>query len=235
MHPEIRQVGPGSCPICGMALEPVDGHRREPAPIPNCVDMTRRFWIGARAHDSGRRAGNGRPYPGARVASSRAAQALDLGAARAGDAGRAVGRLALLRARLGVARQPQPQHVHADRARHRRRLSLQRRRHPRAGPVSRPASAAWTARSPVYFEAAAVITALVLLGQVLELRAREQTGGAIRALLNLAPKTARRIRADGERRGSHARSDRGRRPAAHSAGRRRAARWRGARGQKRRR
>jgi len=50
---------------------------------------------------------------------------------------------------------------------------------------------------PVYYEAAAVITVLVLLGQVLELRAREQTGGAIRALLNLAPKTARRIRADG--------------------------------------
>ena len=50
---------------------------------------------------------------------------------------------------------------------------------------------------PVYFEAAAVITVLVLLGQVLELRAREQTGGAIRALLNLAPKTARRIRDDG--------------------------------------
>ena len=55
--------------------------------------------------------------------------------------------------------------------------------------------------SPVYFEAAAVITALVLLGQVLELRAREQTGGAIRALLDLAPKTARRIDADGAERG----------------------------------
>jgi Cu+-exporting ATPase len=51
---------------------------------------------------------------------------------------------------------------------------------------------------PVYYEAAAVITVLVLLGQVLELRAREQTGGAIRALLNLAPKTARRLREDGE-------------------------------------
>ena len=50
---------------------------------------------------------------------------------------------------------------------------------------------------PVYFEAGAVITVLVLLGQVLELRARERTGGAIRALLDLAPKTARRIRADG--------------------------------------
>jgi Cu+-exporting ATPase len=50
---------------------------------------------------------------------------------------------------------------------------------------------------PIYFEAAAVITVLVLLGQVLELRAREKTGGAIRALLNLAPKTARRIKEDG--------------------------------------
>src|SRR5206468_2472101 len=50
---------------------------------------------------------------------------------------------------------------------------------------------------PVYFEAAAVITVLVLLGQVLELRAREQTSGAIKALLNLAPKTARRVREDG--------------------------------------
>src|SRR5690606_40192687 len=49
----------------------------------------------------------------------------------------------------------------------------------------------------VYFEAAAVITTLVLLGQVLELRARERTGGAIKALLDLAPKTARRVRADG--------------------------------------
>src|SRR5262249_38122503 len=49
----------------------------------------------------------------------------------------------------------------------------------------------------IYFEAAAVITVLVLLGQVLELRAREQTGGAIRALLDLAPKTARRVRPDG--------------------------------------
>ena len=50
---------------------------------------------------------------------------------------------------------------------------------------------------PVYFEAAAVITVLVLLGQVLELRAREQTGGAIRALLKLAPKTARRVKDSG--------------------------------------
>ena len=61
-----------------------------------------------------------------------------------------------------------------------------------------PAAFAWPRRrGAVYFEAAAVITVLVLLGQVLELRARERTGGAIRALLDLAPKTARRIAADG--------------------------------------
>jgi Cu+-exporting ATPase len=59
-----------------------------------------------------------------------------------------------------------------------------------------PAFRGMDGAAPVYFEAAAVITVLVLLGQVLELRAREQTGGAIRALLDLAPKTARRIKAD---------------------------------------
>ena len=63
-------------------------------------------------------------------------------------------------------------------------------------------------RSPVYFEAAAVITVLVLLGQVLELRAREQTGGAIRALLNLAPKTARRLQRRRRGRGNPARPGR---------------------------
>ena len=80
----------------------------------------------------------------------------------------------------------QPQHVHADRHRHRRRLRLQRRRHAVPRPLSRPPSAC-TGKWRVYFEAAAVIIALVLLGQVLELRARERTGGAIRALLGLAP------------------------------------------------
>ena len=68
--------------------------------------------------------------------------------------------------------------------------------HAAAGPLSRRV-ARHDGAVPVYFEAAAVITVLVLLGQVLELRAREQTSGAIRALLDLAPKTARRIRPDG--------------------------------------
>ncbi len=78
--------------------------------------------------------------------------------------------------------------------------------HLRAGPLPGGAPAGATASSAVYYEAAAVITVLVLLGQVLELRAREQTGGAIRALLNLAPKTARRSRDGRHRRGSAARS-----------------------------
>ena len=80
----------------------------------------------------------------------------------------------------------QPQHVHPDRARHRRRPGSTAWSHGRARPVpgraARPDGAV-----AVYFEAAAVITVLVLLGQVLELRAREQTGGAIKALLDLAP------------------------------------------------
>ena len=89
-------------------------------------------------------------------------------------------------------------------------MDLQRGRRRSRPASSRPGFAARTAPSPVYFEAAAVITVLVLLGQVLELRAREQTGGAIRALLNLAPKTARRLRDGWQRRGSGARPGAGR-------------------------
>ena len=77
---------------------------------------------------------------------------------------------------------------------------------------------------PVYFEAAAVIVALVFLGQVLELRARERTGSAIRALLDLAPKTARRIAADGAEARRAARRGQRRRPPAHPPRRRRAGR-----------
>ncbi len=81
-------------------------------------------------------------------------------------------------------------------------MGLQRARDRRAGNLSRflpQGHGRWHGRGAVdvYFEAAAVITVLVLLGQVLELRAREQTSGAIKALLDLTPKTARRVRADG--------------------------------------
>src|SRR5262249_16210046 len=112
------------------------------------------------------------------------------------DARGAVGRLAFLRAWLAVAPHAQSQYVHADRARHRRRLSLQRHRHDRARPLP-PTFPGHAGTVAVYFEAASVITVLVLLGQVLELRAREATSGAIKALLQLAPKTARRVDADG--------------------------------------
>ena len=81
---------------------------------------------------------------------------------------------------------------------HRRGLALQRRRDRGRPALFPPAFREPDGTVAVYFEAAAVITVLVLLGQVLELRAREQTVGAIRALLDLAPKTARRIRADGQ-------------------------------------
>ena len=115
--------------------------------------------------------------------------------ARSGDAGRAVGRLAVFRAGAGVAQEPQSQYVHADRHGDGRGLGLQRGRNGRAQSVPTGLQGHGRGRRDL-FEAAAVITVLVLLGQVLELRAREQTGGAIRALLDLAPKTARRIRAD---------------------------------------
>ena len=224
--PQIRQVGPGSCPICGMALEP-ELVTAETGPNPELVDMTRRFWIGLAltipvfALEMGGHLTN--LHMLARLA------ALQLGAARAGDAGRAVGGLAVLRARLGLAQDPQPQHVHADRHGHRRGVGLQHRRHPRCRACFPAAFRGMDGAVPVYFEAAAVITVLVLLGQVLELRAREQTGGAIRALLDLAPKRARRIAADGSdeevRLDAVAVGDRLRvRPGEKRAGRRRARR-----------
>ena len=102
-----------------------------------------------------------------------------------GDAGGAVGRLAILSARLDVGCEPFDQHVHADRDGNRRGVSVQ------PGGDGFPArffprpSARWTERRRLYFEAAAAIMTLVLLGQVLELRARSRTGAAIRALLDL--------------------------------------------------
>ena len=107
--------------------------------------MTRRFWIGARAGAAGVRARDGRPSR--RTARLDRSDAVELDPARPRDAGRAVGRLAVLRARLAVAGDAQPQHVHADRDGHRRRLCLQRGRDARAADLSRRPSAATTARS----------------------------------------------------------------------------------------
>jgi Cu+-exporting ATPase len=193
MHPEIRQVGPGSCPICGMALEP-EVASLDTAPNPELADMTRRFWIG--------------------LALSIPAVVLEMGGHLVGGHGwvdqtlsnwiqfafatpvvlwagwpffvrgwqslltRNLNMFTLIAMGTGVA------YVYSV-----------------IGTVA-PGIFPDTFRGhggavAVYFEAAAVITVLVLLGQVLELRAREATSGAIKALLQLAPKTARRIGDDG--------------------------------------
>ena len=134
--------------------------------------MTRRFWVGARADGAAARHGDGRASRGRPRCADPAALAVWVQLVLATPVG-ALGRLAVLPARLGVVRQPQPQHVHADRARHRRRLcsTAWSRRWRRASFPPRSAAPAWRA-CRVYFEAAAVIVTLVLLGQVLELRAR---------------------------------------------------------------
>ena len=194
MHPQIRQVGPGACPICGMALEP-EIATADSGPNAELADMTRRFWIGLVLALPVMVLEMGGHFVGPHMLGR--SDAVELDSVRLRDAGGAVGRLAVLRARLAVAAHAQPQHVHADRHGHRRRLCLQRGRDLRArhfpGSLPRP----WRRAVAVYFEAAAMITVLVLLGQVLELRAREATSGAIRALLDLAPKTARRVKDDG--------------------------------------
>lgn len=195
MHPEVRQVGPGSCPICGMALEPLnaaegDGENAE------LRDMQRRFWIGAAlsvpvvllemgAHLP---ALNLHHYLGARTSQwiqfvlatpvilwagwpffTRAAVSVR---------NRSLNMFSLTALGIGAAFL----------------YSLAALLLPGAFPEALRGEEGVVA---VYFEAGAVITVLVLLGQVLELRARERTGGAIKALLGLAPKIARRITADG--------------------------------------
>ncbi len=189
MHPEIRQAGPGTCPICGMALEPELAGKT--GPNPELVDMTRRFWIG--------------------LLLSIPVVALEMG-----------GHLTNLHMLLGgnisnwlqfVIATPVvlwagwPFFVRGWRSVVTRNLNM-------FTLIAMGTGVAWVYsviatlapnifpaafRGPegtvaVYFEAAAVITVLVLLGQVLELHAREQTSGAIRALLDLAPKTARRVK-----------------------------------------
>ena len=179
-----------------MALEPknvIAGDEEENAEL---RDMTRRFWIGAVLSAAGVRPRDGAPVP---VGTPEwvAERFVALGAIHSQHAGGALGGLAVLRARLAIARQPLAQHVYAHRDRRRRGLSLQRGRRC-CCPRSLPAVVSQQhGKIGVYFEAAAIITVLVLLGQVLELRARSRTGSAIRALLDLAPNTARVVR-DGE-------------------------------------
>jgi P-type Cu+ transporter len=193
MHPEIRQVGPGSCPICGMALEPVLV-TAEAAPNLELIDMTRRFWIG--------------------LALTVPVLVLEMGAHLTG-LDHAIPRSVSNWVQMALAT---PVVLWAGWPFFERGWqSLLTRNLNMFTLIAMGTGVAWmysvvATLAPgifpaafrghdgsvaVYFEAAAVITVLVLLGQVLELRARESTSGAIRALLDLAPKTARRMRPDG--------------------------------------
>jgi Cu+-exporting ATPase len=193
MHPEIRQIGPGSCPICGMALEP-EVVTADTGPSAERVDMERRLWIGlALAVPVTVLEMGGHLVNLHMVVSPAAATWIEF----------ALATPAVLWAGW-------PFFVRAAQSLQTRNLNMFTLIAMGTGvawlysTVATVAPSVFPAafRGPggtvaTYFEAAAVITVLVLLGQVLELRAREQTGGAIRALLDLAPKMARRIRADG--------------------------------------
>ncbi|MBC8038521.1 MAG: cadmium-translocating P-type ATPase [Rhizobiales bacterium] len=193
MHPEIRQQGPGSCPICGMALEPLTV-TADSGPNPELADMTRRFWVG--------------------LALAVPVFALGMGGHLTGltmQLGQQTSNwIQLLLATPAVLWAGWPFFVRGYQSLLTRNLNM-------FTLIAMGTGVAWIyslvatmlpdifpqafrqhdGSVAVYFEAAAVITVLVLLGQVLELRARDQTSGAIKALLGLAPKTARRIDASG--------------------------------------
>ncbi len=193
MHPQIQQVGPGTCPICGMALEPMTV-TAESGPNHELIDMTRRFWIG--------------------LSLTIPVFILEMG-------GHVTGLTMVLGQQLSnwiqlVLATPVvlwagwPFFVRGWQSLQTRNLNM-------FTLIAMGTGVSWiysiiATLAPnifpsafrqmdgavaVYFEAAAVITVLVLLGQVLELRARDRTSGAIKALLGLAPKTARRVGADG--------------------------------------
>jgi Cu+-exporting ATPase len=193
MHPEVVQNGPGSCPICGMALEPRAASIEE-GPNPELADMTRRFWISLPPSILLLLLGMSDMVPGA------PAQRL-LGGALAWI------ELALAAPVVLWAALPFFARGWASvRTRHLNMFTLIALGTGAAFGYSVVATAApglvphafgHGAGIPVYFEAASVITTLVLLGQVLELRARSQTSGAIKALLGLSPKTARLVREGG--------------------------------------
>lgn len=189
MHPQIRQPAPGTCPICGMALEP-ELPSLEEAENPELVDFRRRFWwtlpltvlvtaiaMGAHSVFHG-----GLPYQSwiELVLSAPVVLWAGLPFFERGIASvrlRSPNMWTLIG--LGVA------------------AAFFFSLLATVAPGVFPAAFARNGRVDVYYEAAAVIVSLTLLGQMLELRARSQTSAAIKALLGLAPKTARRIRSDG--------------------------------------
>lgn len=193
MHPQIRRDAPGQCPICGMALEPSEPSL-EDGPNPELIDMTRRFWISAAFALPLVVLAMGMDLFAWRMLPMRSAQWVELVLATpvvlwgglpfferfwASLKTRNLNMFTLIGLGVGVAYG----------------YSLVATLVPNAFPQSLKVMGGGLV--PVYFEAAAAITTLVLLGQVLELRARSATGEAIRALLGLAPKTARRLGADG--------------------------------------
>jgi Cu+-exporting ATPase len=190
MHPEIRQQGPGACPICGMALEP-EMPTADTGPNPELADMSKRFWVGlvltipVMVLEMSRHFGLDLMSPALSnlyqfaLATPvvlwagwpffvRGAQSLVT---------RNLNMFTLIAMGSGVA------YVYSVIA--------------TFAPGIFPEAFRGHGAPAVYFEAASMITVLVLVGQVLELRAREATSGAIKALLDLAPKTTRRVRDDG--------------------------------------
>ncbi|HUP38264.1 MAG TPA: heavy metal translocating P-type ATPase [Candidatus Limnocylindria bacterium] len=193
MDPEVRQVGPGSCPKCGMALEPVEVTADE-GPSHELVDMTRRFWVS--------------------LALTVPVLGLAMGEMVVPALVPALGPTAWLWTQLVLSAPVVlwggwPFFVRGWQSLRTRHLNMFTLIALGTGaafgysvfavlfPDAIPHAMRHGGVLPVYFEAAAVITTLVLLGQVLELRARSATSGAIRALLGLQPKTARRLGQDG--------------------------------------
>ena len=196
MHPQIRQLAPGNCPICGMTLEPVEVTANS-GENPELTDMTRRFWVGAVLAVPVFVLEMGGHIPALRlhdIVAPRTSTWIQF----------ALATPVVLWAGWPFFQRAWASVVH-------RRLNMFSLIALGTGaaylysvfaaffPGRFPAGfRAMGGTVPVYFEAAAVITVLVLLGQMLELRVREQTGGAIRALLKLAPKTTRRLKNSAE-------------------------------------
>ncbi|MGH9555239.1 MAG: heavy metal translocating P-type ATPase [Terriglobales bacterium] len=195
MHPEIVRTEPGSCPICGMALEPRTISAAD-EPNPELVDMTRRFWIGTALSAPLLILAMGEMIPGSPLAHAVPGSARNwiqfalatpvvlwcgwplLERGWQSVRNRSLNMFTLIALGVGAAYG----------------FSVVATLFPGLIPASFQGHGG---AAPVYFEAAAAITVLVLLGQVLELRARSQTSSAIRALLDLSPKIARRLRSDG--------------------------------------
>ncbi len=192
MHSEIRRDGPGTCPICGMALEPEEPSLDD-APNPELVDFTRRWWVSAVLAVPLLTLTMGTEFLGLHLVDPAYSPWIQLALTApivlwagwpfftrgwTSIVTRKLNMFTLIAIGVGAAFL----------------YSLVATFAPGLFPDSFRMHGGMV---PVYYEAAGVVVALVLLGQVLELRARAATGQAIRALLNLAPKTARRIDADG--------------------------------------